>query len=228
MINKLLIGFYSSEMKMINFNLCKLSISIMALTISGLVYSSNTLNTLPTTDSTAVSPWKGSNAGLGFVMNTGDTQNNNQNASLNINYKPNTIWTLISKNTFQRSTSNKSGLTAWQLNLSGQANYNITTKNYIYGNADYIDNKFDGYDFRLQDSLGYGHSFNVPENMTLSFQLGPGSQLSRARDTGEKENLITGNLGVDYNWEFTEKSTFTEDLKTVASRQTILLHLNHH
>ena len=35
---------------------------------------------------------------------------------------------LISKDTFQRSASHKSGVTAWNLVMGGQANYNFTAK----------------------------------------------------------------------------------------------------
>jgi putative salt-induced outer membrane protein len=173
------------------------------------------------TQTPVVSPWKGSNAGLGFVMNTGDSQNNNLNANLDLNYKPSVSWTFISKDTFQRSSSHKSGLTAWNLNLGAQANYNFTAKNYVYGNANYINNKFDGYDYRLQESLGYGRNITVPQNMTLSIQFGPGMQQSKAKDTGKSENVLTGNFGANYAWNFSAKSSLTEDFTTVASKQTI-------
>lgn len=205
--------------------LTKTSSCVAALTLStaGCFMASSVIaDNTQATQTPVVSPWKGSNAGLGFVMNTGDSQNNNLNANLNLNYKPSASWTFISKDTFQRASSKQSGVTAWNLNLGGQANYNFTAKNYVYGNANYINNKFDGYDYRLQESLGYGRNITVPQNMTLSVQFGPGVQQSKAQDTGKSQNVITGNLGANYAWNFSSKSSFTEDLTTVASKQTVL------
>lgn len=210
--------------------LTKVSSCVAAITLtaagcfmaSGVFADDVSADNIQATQEPVVSPWKGSNAGLGFVMNTGDSQNNNLNANLDLNYKPSASWNFISKDTFQRASSKQSGLTAWNLTLGGQANYNFTAKNYVYGNANYINNKFDGYDYRLQESLGYGRNITVPENMTLSVQFGPGFQQSKAQDTGKSENVLTGNFGANYAWNFTKKSSLTEDLNTVASKQTVL------
>ena len=198
-------------------------VATITLTATGCFMASSVFaGNAQATKAPVINPWKGSNAGLGFIMNTGDSQNNNLNANLDLNYKPSANWTFISKDTFQRASSKLSGVTAWNLVLGGQANYNFTAKNYIYGNANYFNNKFDGYDYRLQESLGYGRNITVPQNMTLAVQFGPGMQQLKAQDTGRSENVLTGNFGANYAWNFSEKSTFTEDLNMVASKQTVL------
>lgn len=205
--------------------LTKISSCVAAITlttagcfITTSVFADNT----QATQAPVISPWKGSGAGLGFLMNTGDTQNNSLNSNLNLNYKPSASWTFISKDTFQRTGSKQSGLSSWQLALYAQENYNFTAKNYIYAYANYMNDKFDGYDYRLQESVGYGHNLHVPKNMTLSIQFGPGLEQSKTRDTGKTENIPTANLGINYKWDFAKKSSFTENLTTVASKQTVL------
>jgi putative salt-induced outer membrane protein len=212
------------------FKLTKVSSCILGLTLStaGCFMASSVFADYAPADTThainapSVSSWKGSGAGLGLLMNTGDTQNNNLNSNLNINYKPSASWTFISKDTFQRASSKQSGLTAWQLALYAQENYNFSTKNYIYAYANYMNDKFDGYDYRLQESLGYGRNISVPKDMSLSVQFGPGFEQSKTQDTGKKENIPTANLGISYVWNFTKKSSFTENLTSVASKETVL------
>ena len=138
---------------MVFLSLNKVSTCVQVLTIGvASCFMASSLFAAEAKDNGApvVSPWKGSSAGLGFIMNTGDSQSNNLNANLDLSYKPNVNWTIISKDTFQRSASHKSGVTAWNLVMGGQANYNFTAKNYVYGNANYINNKFDGYDCRYK------------------------------------------------------------------------------
>lgn len=186
------------------------------------VYASGVNNNINNNTNNKLSPWKGSSAGLGFLMATGDTKTYNLNANLNLNYKPNNNWSFISKDQFQRSSSASDGVTAWVLDLKGQANYNFSKKQYSYGSLDYIDNKFDGYNYRMVESLGYGRNISMPSNMKLSVQAGPGFEQNIAQDTHKRSNIITFYPSLNYSWNFTEKSSLSEDLSSIISKQTTL------
>ena len=191
--------------------------------ISGSVYAADGSNNIKPS-----SNWKGTNAGIGFIMTTGDTKNSTFNSNLNINYNPNKTWTFLSKDTFQRSASRNDGLTAWSLVLTGQADYNFSPRSYIYSSVNYTNNKFDGYDYRLKESIGYGRNIKMPENMKLSVQFGPGAEQSKQENIANSptKNRVTANLNTSYVWNFTEKSNFTEDVNTVASKETVLTEYN--
>ena len=155
-------------------------------------------------------------------MMTGDTKSNSLNANLNISYKPKNKWSFLSKDKFQRSSSESDGVTSWVLDLLGQANYNFTETNFSYGSLEYINNKFDGYDYRIQESAGYGRNISVPSSMKLSVQAGPGFEQNKVQDTNQRSSLITANATVNYLWNFTEKSSLSEYLNAVASKQTTI------
>ena len=173
-------------------------------------------------DISLLSPWKGSNAGLGFLMMTGDTKSNSLNANLNVSYNPKNKWSFSSKDQFQRSSSEPDGVTSWVLDLLGQANYNFTKTHFSFVSLEYINNKFDGYDYRLQEAAGYGKNISLPSSMKLSLQAGPGFEQNKSQDDNKRSSLVTANFTANYLWNFTKKSSLSEYLNTVASKQTIL------
>ena len=60
--------------------------------------------------------------------------------------------------------------------------------------------------------------------MKWSAQFGPGMEQFRKKDGANSatENLLTANFNTNYVWNFTEKSSFSQNLSVIASKETIL------
>ena len=169
--------------------------------------------------------WKGTKAAISFILNTGDTHHHQLLSSFNLAYKVNNQLDLISNNTFQHANSKKKGLTAWQLIFLNQVNYTLNTKNYLYTLMQFKKDKFDGYDYRLQTSIGYGQKFDLSPNLVFSIQLGPGAeQLNEIKK--KSEWLITANVKTSIDWKINQNTKITETITTIISKQHSLTSTN--
>ncbi|MCL2918947.1 DUF481 domain-containing protein [Shewanella litorisediminis] len=69
-----------------------------------------------------------------------------------------------------------------------QGNYKFNDDNYLFANANYEQDPFTGYDYKLSGAVGYGHRFINTESTTLAVEVGPGYQYRRLDD--EQSTLL--------------------------------------
>ena len=166
----------------------------------------------------AVSPWKGTNVGAGAVINTGNTRSRSYNVQTNLHYKKHQ-WQFTGVQTYQRSETAKDGVTADRLYLQGQLQYNFADKNYAYTQVNYADDQFDGYHYIGNWNIGYGRNIPMPENMTLSFQGGPGVQRTVPRDTDKTHDFPNLQLAGNYTWQINDQVQFKQNIQSNVTNQ---------
>jgi len=157
-------------------------------------------------------PWKGTNAQLGYIVNTGNTSNADLSAGLNILYTK-TKWA----NSFQANaylSRNMGVVTKEQYFVTNQFNYyfNSARKNYVYSNLRFVDNRFSPYEYQVVFSVGYGRDLVKTKNFTLSAQVGPGMRHNFIRTTRLYENHLILTTGMMMNWQISSKVSFSEQL----------------
>ena len=99
-----------------------------------------------------------------------------------------------------------------------KSEYKITDRDFVFANANYVDDRFSGFEFQATISLGYGRKLIKTEKQTLSMEVGPGIRfykispdpITNARTPSDEETIARGAMNYIYN--FSEQSKFTQDL----------------
>lgn len=157
-------------------------------------------------------PWKGTNAQLGYIVNTGNTDNTNLSAGLNVLYTKQKWANIFQANAY---LSRSMGVvTKEQYFVTNQFNYyfNSTQKNYFFSNLRFVDDRFSPYEYQLVLSLGYGRDLLKTKNFTLSAQVGPGMRHNFIRTTRLYENHLILTTGMMMNWQINSRIALSEQL----------------
>jgi len=163
--------------------------------------------------------WAGE-AELGLVSTTGNTDTSSINGKLKLKgdwgrwngeFKAGYHWAEDSGETSAR-----------RFTSSATARYLVSEKGFVFGAIDYEDDGFNGFDYRLSESIGYGHRFDLSEDAFLVLSAGPGFRQNKT-DEGEKteETIIYGNL--DFEWKIADNVLFTEDFNLKSGEENTFM-----
>lgn len=161
---------------------------------------------------TLSSAFDGSNAQVGAVVTTGNSNTTNLSGGLTVNYTKGP-WL----NNFQGNgqfTSNNGQTTQQQIFFQNQTDYNMG-RNFIFGNVNYTQNKFSPYDYQAVVSAGYGRTLVDNEKVKLSTQVGPGARINSIKLNNQPsyvETRLIGVAGLNLAWDITDTVQFTENV----------------
>jgi len=167
-------------------------------------------------------PFNGTNAGLGLVMNTGDTSSQNFNGTALIIYNPNKAWNNTETTTYQYASTKSKGTTANQFYTDMNSVYNFDSANGIYGDANYTRNTFSGYNYQVNESAGYNRTFYNNRIFTLSGQFGPGLQQNSIESPPSSENKLSGNIKLLSTYNFSDQTNLRTSYGMVLVDQDTL------
>ena len=110
--------------------------------------------------------------------------------------------------------------------LSYKVDYKLTEKGYAFGNINYENDRFSGYDQRVSELVGYGHQFHDNETLKTSAEISVGARQSdltfadEEGNTSENEAVVKvlGNLA----WTVTDTTQFTEELSVEAGEESTI------
>ncbi len=91
-----------------------------------------------------------------------------------------------------------------------EANYNISSRLFAYGLAQWERDSFQGFSARYAASGGFGYRVIDKENMQLSVKAGPAYRRTEFAD-GSSDNALAGLGALDFDWKISENLTVTED-----------------
>lgn len=91
-----------------------------------------------------------------------------------------------------------------------EANYNISSRLYAYGLAQWERDTFQGFSARYAASGGLGYRVIDNENMQLAVKAGPAYRRTEFVG-GTSDNSIAGLAALDFDWKISDNLTFTED-----------------
>jgi putative salt-induced outer membrane protein len=104
----------------------------------------------------------------------------------------------------------------------------------MFAELDYVNDRFDGFDSRISELLGYGHRFYDNKAFKL---IGEGSIGARQTEltNGENENEIIGKLAAKSEWALTDNiswnnsasSALGSDLVTTDADSNLRIQLQH-
>lgn len=155
------------------------------------------------------------NAALGFVKNTGNSNNSNLNGKLHLSYyKPH--WKNSTDLSMQINTSN--GVrSAEKYKASGESQYRFSHDSFTFGRLNLQKDKFSAYDYNLYAVVGYGHRILKGEKYWIELQAGPGFRVLKETNSGStNRNIIYA--AATWKWHMSDATTLTELLNSEVGR----------
>ena len=165
--------------------------------------------------------WQGSVA-IGYLQTTGNANTATANGKALFGYKAGNWQDSI---LIQALKASQEGvLTAENTELDGQADYNLDTNNYLFGNGDYLRDVFSGYERRTSEVLGFGHRLVNSNTQQLDLELGGGRRQTRYTTLGvpDDEEWVE-QAAASYLLKFNNTSNFSENLSVVHGSTNTLI-----
>ena len=150
---------------------------------------------------------------LGAFRSTGNSSNTGLAAGLELK-RVGIDWRhkLTGRVDYQRSNGTT---TREQFFVGYEPNYRISERFFAYALAQYERDQFQGFSGRYAVSGGIGYQIIERPDVTLSAKAGPAYRVTDYVD-GTSESSLAGLLGVDFDWNITDRLKLTHDTNAVA------------
>ncbi|MBP2171192.1 putative salt-induced outer membrane protein [Erwinia toletana] len=166
--------------------------------------------------STAKTPFEGS-ASAGYLAQSGNTKSSNATAATNMTwYQTRTAYSLWGNASNASSNDERSSET---YQIGGRSRYNMTDYDYLFGQASWLSDRFNGYDGRSILAAGYGRQILNGPVHSLRVEAGPGVRYDDYHEGGhDTQPLAYG--AVSYNWQLTDNTKFIQGVSVLGSDDT--------
>ena len=163
-------------------------------------------------------PW-GGEAELGLVSTGGNTKTTTINFKGKVEYKREQWHNLLSLESLNSSSENLT--TAERYLLTAKSDYMINDVSYAFGRFSYDDDRFNGFDYRITETLGYGRHIIRKETFKFDAESGLGVRQSKPQaGSSSSEGLIY--LSGNVKWNVSKTSVFTQDLFSEIGSDTTI------
>jgi putative salt-induced outer membrane protein len=151
--------------------------------------------------------WVGS-AGLGFALNRGNTDTANLNITFDATYDPKKkdVWKFLGL--YLRGETDGE-LSVERMFLQGRYERSLTTRTFLFGQVQYLQDEFKEIDYLLATSGGIGYKLVATDRLSLSVDGGAG--VSWEKNPGfdvDTSGVFTA--GDQLAWKVTPTATFTQ------------------
>ena len=153
--------------------------------------------------------WSGTGQ-LGFVKTTGNTETESVNAQLDLQYD-HEKWQ-HSLRVRAVSASDSGDTTAERYELGAKTEYRYRELDYWFGALRHDDDRFSSFDYQTTLTAGYGRDMISNDRHQLSGEIGAGFRTAKIAATGETQDNFIGRGFLDYKWQLTENTKFTNTL----------------
>jgi putative salt-induced outer membrane protein len=153
-------------------------------------------------------PWFG-NVQFGFLATSGNTDNSNLNSSFQVGYGVGK-W-VHTFDAFAIKATESNSTTAEAYSLGWRSERNLTERDFVFGRLDWRKDRFSGYTEQFAQTVGYGRRLIDVAPHALNAEIGIGARQAERDDGVNEDNLIV-RAGLDYKWQFSETSAFTQTL----------------
>lgn len=149
--------------------------------------------------------WKVS-AEFGYIDTGGNTESSTVNARLNAVHESVTWRNKIAAE--HLNTFNDIDTTAKRTVGELATNYKLDENDYLFANLRGEKDRFGGYDYRVSETVGYGHRYRWDRHR-LDLEAGVGSSQTKVIG-GERKSEPIVRLAGTYEWQISENAIFSE------------------
>ncbi len=168
--------------------------------------------------SSAKTPFEGSVNG-GYLAQSGNTTSSSLTADSTLTWYGNTTaWSLWGN---ASNTSSNDERSSEKYAIGGRSRYNMTDYDYLFGQASWLTDRFNGYHARDVLTAGYGRQFLNGPVHSLRFEFGPGVRYDKYTD-GDTKTTALGYASGSYAWQMTDNTKFTQGVSVFGADDTTL------
>lgn len=164
-------------------------------------------------------PWSGSVA-LGYVAVGGNSDSETVNFRGELKYDRDRWHHILTASAVGASQDDETTAEAYRAAFTTQ--YDLSERIFLFGTADYVKDKFSGYDRQISETAGIGWRALRTASHQLDLSIGAGARQSKLRD-GSSENEAVGRAGAKYAWQISETASFGQSLDVVSGSENTVL-----
>lgn len=148
-------------------------------------------------------------ATLGYLATSGNTESSSLNSGFSVAYASGDWLHALEGTAINASEDGQTTAEAYALGWKSE--YELTENDFLFGRVDWRKDRFSGYDRQLSETVGYGRRLIDTGVHMLNAEIGAGARQSELADgTTESEGILRA--GLDYLWQLSENSQFTQVL----------------
>lgn len=155
----------------------------------------------------------------GGTFSKGNTNQKSLFSKNNFDYKKDK-WTEIFKSRLENTEVNRVRAKE-RYDLNNQLRYNFSEKNFRVLEAEYIDDRYAGYDYRASLTYGYGRNIIESKETKLASQLSFGARQSQFTN-GNSESSWLVRLTTNFEHKFKEDIIFSENLDISIDKNVLI------
>lgn len=149
----------------------------------------------------------GGNINAGYLAQSGNTKSSSLTANTNMTwYQEVTAWSLWGS---ASNTSSNDIRSSEKYSVGGRGRYNLSDSNYLFGQASWLSDRYNGYHARDIFTAGYGRQILAGPVHFLRLEAGPGIRYDEYVEGGHKTQGL-GYASAIYNWQFNDNAKFTQ------------------
>ncbi len=184
--------------------------------LSHFAVADTTVFTVMDDPSTAKKPFEG-NLNAGYLAQSGNTKSSTLTANTNMTwYNTSTAWSLWGN---ANNTSSNDERSSETYSAGGRSRYNVTDSDYLFGQASWLTDRFNGYQARDVLTAGYGRQFLSGPVHYFRLEFGPGVRYDEYTDGGHETQALGYASGI-YNWQLTDNAKFIQGVSVLGSEDT--------
>lgn len=178
----------------------------------------DTVFTVMDDPSTAKKPFEG-NVNGGYLAQSGNTTSSSLTSDSTLTwYGTSTAWSLWGT---ASNTSSNDERSSEKYSVGGRSRYNMTDYDYLFGQASWLTDRYNGYHERDVLTAGYGRQFLNGPVHSFRFEFGPGVRYDEYTDGNTKTQGL-GYASATYAWQMTDNAKFTQGVSVFGSDDTTL------
>ncbi len=159
------------------------------------------------------------NLNAGYLAQSGNTKSSSLTADSTLTWYGNTTaWSLWGN---ASNTSANDERSSEKYAVGGRSRYNMTDFDYLFGQASWLTDRYNGYRQRDVFTAGYGRQFLNGPVHSLRFEFGPGVRYDEYTD-GETKTQPLGYASGTYAWQMTDNTKFTQGVSVFGADDTTL------
>ncbi|BAS41289.1 membrane protein [Klebsiella oxytoca] len=168
--------------------------------------------------SSAKKPFEGT-VNAGYLAQSGNTKSSSMTADSTLTwYGDTTAWSLWGN---ASNTSSNDQRSSEKYAVGGRSRYNLTDQNYLFGQASWLTDRYNGYQQRDVFTAGYGRQIMNGPVHSLRFEFGPGVRYDEYTD-GDNDTQPLGYASGTYAWQMTDNAKFTQGVSVFGAEDTTL------
>jgi len=159
------------------------------------------------------------NIQAGYSAQTGNTKNSTLSADTTMTwFHTRTAYSLWGS---ARNTSSSDVRSSEKYQLGGRSRYNLDDDNYLFGQASWLSDRYNGYRARDVATAGYGRQvWNGPVH-TLNLEIGPGVRHDEYESGGNDTKPLAYASGA-YSYRISDNAKFTQGVSVLANDDTTI------